>query len=200
MTRSIEDSLKHRRSYYQLSGKSPVSDKEIEKVLDFAATYVPSAFNSQSTRMVLLLGDNHKRFWNIVKDVLKKRLSAEAFVKTGSKIDESFASGYGTVLYYEDQSVVEGLQEKFPSYSENFPVWSQQTSAMHQLVVWTMLEDMGFGASLQHYNPIIDEDVRKEWDIPAKWKLVAQMPFGLPAGEPDQKVMNPVGSRVVVFK
>lgn len=200
MTRSIEDSLKHRRSYYLLSGKSPVSDKEIEKVLDFAATYVPSAFNSQSTRMVLLLGDNHKRFWNIVKDVLKKKLSAEAFVKTESKIDASFASGYGTVLYYEDHSVVEWLQEKFPSYSENFPVWSQQTSAMHQLVVWTMLEDLGFGASLQHYNPIIDEDVRREWDIPAKWKLVAQMPFGLPVREPDQKVMNPVGDRVVVFK
>ncbi len=200
MTKSIQDSLKHRRSYYFLSGKSPVSDNEIENVLNFAADYVPSAFNSQSTRMVLLLGGDHKKLWEIVKEVLRKRLPAEAFGKTEAKIDTSFASGYGTVLFFEDETVVEGLQEKFPSYSENFPVWSQQTSAMHQLTVWTMLEDLGFGASLQHYNPIIDEDVRKEWKLSPKWKLIAQMPFGLPAREPDNKEINPVGNRVLVFK
>ena len=66
----------------------------------------------------------------------------EAFAKTEEKIDNSFACGYGTVLFFEDQKVVKGLQEAFPSYQENFPGWSLQTSAMHQLAVWVMLEDV----------------------------------------------------------
>ena len=44
-----------------------------------------------------------------------------AFAKTEEKIDNSFACGYGTVLFFEDQTVVKGLQEAFPSYQENFP-------------------------------------------------------------------------------
>ena len=122
---------------------------------------MPSALNSQSTRIVLLLGDEHKKLWNIVKETLKARISAEAFAKTEAKIDGCFASGHGTVLYFEDTSVVKKLQEAFPSYKDNFPTWSQHTSAMHQFAIWTMLEDMGLGASLQHYNPLIDDEVRR---------------------------------------
>ena len=44
--------------------------------------HVPSAFNSQSTRVVLLLGESHKKLWQIVKDALKRIVPAEAFVKT----------------------------------------------------------------------------------------------------------------------
>ena len=71
---------------------------------------------------------------------------------------------------FEDDSVVKGLQDAFPAYATNFPVWSMHTSAMHQLAVWTMLEDAGLGASLQHYNPIIDEEVAATWHLPASWK------------------------------
>ena len=42
------------------------------------------------------------------------------------------------------------------------------------------------GASLQHYNPIVDEEVAQTYDIPANWKLRAQLVFGsieAPAGE-----------------
>ena len=68
-----------------------------------------------------------------MKDALKKIVPAEAFVKTEEKIDHSFACGYGTVLFFEDQKVVKGLQEAFPAYQENFPGWSLQTSAMHHV-------------------------------------------------------------------
>ena len=37
------------------------------------------------------------------------------------------------------------LQESFPTYKDNFPIWAEQTDAMHQLAVWTMLEDAGMG-------------------------------------------------------
>lgn len=161
---------------------------------------MPSAFNSQSTRVVLLLGKSHKKLWNIVKDALRKIVPGEAFAKTEEKIDNSFACGYGTVLFFEDQKVVKGLQEAFPSYQENFPGWSLQTSAMHQLAVWVMLEDVGFGASLQHYNPLIDDEVRRAWNLPAHWHLIAEMPFGVPVNKPGEKEFQPLEERIKVFK
>jgi len=49
---------------------------------------------------------------------------------------------------------------------------------MAQLSAWTALANAGVGASLQHYNPLIDAAVAREWKVPAYWKLRAQMPFG----------------------
>lgn len=200
MSKSFKEALEHRRTYYAISDKSPVSDKEIEEVINFAVKHVPSAFNSQSARIVLLLGNHHKKLWNMTKDILRKIVPAEAFKGTEAKIDGAFLAGYGTVLYFEDQEVVKGLQNAFPAYADNFPIWSQHTSAMHQLTIWTMLEDMGFGVNLQHYNPLIDETVAKEWNIPANWKLIAEMPFGAPIGEPGEKEFKPLEERIKVFK
>ena len=200
MERKFKEALAHRRSYYALSNKSLVSNEEIEEIVKFAVKNIPSAFNSQSTRVVLLLGDQHTKLWDIVKDTLREIGSAEAFKSTENKIDKSFASGYGTVLFFEERMIVEGLQKSFPTYQDRFPVWSQHTSAMHQLAVWTMLEDAGFGASLQHYNPLIDEAVAKEWQLPETWELIAQMPFGAPLQEPGAKEFNPIEERVRIFK
>ena len=199
MERTFKEALKHRRSYYEISNQSPVSDGKIEEIVRYAVKHVPSAFNSQSARLVLLFGENHLRLWNIVKETLRKIIPADAFEKTESKVD-SFKAGYATVLYFEDQSVVKSLQEQFASYADNFPVWSQHTSAMHQLAVWTMLEDAGFGASVQHYNPLIDEEVRKTWNLPESWKLISQMPFGTPTAGPGEKVFAPIEDRLKIFK
>ncbi len=200
MGKSFKETLQNRRTYYTISNKSLVSDKEIEDIIKFAVTHVPSAFNSQSTRVVLLLGENHKKLWQITKDTLQKIVPPDAFPATEAKIDGAFAAGYGTVLYFEDQSVVKGLQEAFAAYSDNFPIWSDQTAGMHQLTIWTLLEEAGFGASLQHYNPLIDEAVAKEWNLPSTWKLVAEMPFGVPTQGPGDKEFKPLDERVKIFK
>lgn len=199
MKRDFKAAVKNRRTYYSIDNKINVSDAEIKEIVEFAITHVPSSFNSQSTRIVLLLGDNHKKLWSIVKETLRKIVPAEAFAASEAKIDNCFAAGYGTILFYEDMETVEGLQKAFPSYSENFPVWSQQTSAMHQFAIWTMLEDAGLGASLQHYNPIIDAEVAKTWDINPKWKLIAQMPFGNPIQDAGEKEFKPLEERVLVY-
>lgn len=200
MPRNFKEVLERRRSYYHLGGSSPVSDGAIREILEFALLHVPSAFNSQSTRLVLLLGENHAKLWTLTKDVLKKRIaSAEAFARTETKIDTSFASGYGTVLFFEDMTTVKKLQSDFPTYKDRFPVWSQQTSAMHQLAVWAMLEDVGFGVSLQHYNPLIDNEVKETWKISQDWELVAQMPFGVPLQQPESKDYNGLEERLLVF-
>lgn len=200
MKRDLIEALRHRRSHYELAPESPIEDAQIEQIVRFAVKHIPSAFNSQSTRLVLLLHEHHAAFWKLVKRTLQAIVPAEAFVATEKKIDGSFAAGYGTVLYFEDTTVVHKLQELFPRYADNFPVWSEHTSAMHQLAVWTMLEDAGFGASLQHYNPLIDQEVRERWKLPAEWKLIAQMPFGLPTGEPQEKSFEPLEDRIRVFK
>ncbi len=200
MNKSFVDTLKNRRTYYAISPESPISDNKIQCIIETVLTYVPSAFNSQTTRMVLLLGEHHRKLWDIVKETLKSRIPAEAFVKTEAKINQSFASGYGTILFFEEQQIVKNLQASFPLYKEEFSGWSSQTSAMHQLITWIMLEDAGFGASLQHYNPLIDAAVLNTWDLPESWKLIAQMPFGIPTGKPGEKEVEPLAQRMKVFK
>lgn len=200
MSNNFHTAMKNRRSFYAINNSSPISDEKIQDIIESAVMHVPSPFNSQSTRVVLLLGENHKKLWNIVKDVLQKRISPEAFVQTETKINTSFASGYGTILFFEDQAVVENLQNQFPAYKDNFPVWSEQTAGMHQWAIWTMLEDEGFGISLQHYNPLIDDEVAKTWNINPKWKLIAQMPFGTPVSCPGDKQFMPIEERVLVYK
>ena len=141
----------------------------------------------------------HRRLWDIVRNTLKKTIPAAAYASTEAKINKSFAAGYGTVLFFEDTAIIEGLQKAFPLYHEKFPQWSQHTSGMHQLAVWTMLEDAGFGASLQHYNSLIDKEVIATWKLPATWELIAQMPFGTPVAEPGEKEFNDLSERIKIF-
>jgi predicted oxidoreductase (fatty acid repression mutant protein) len=61
------------------------------------------------------------------------------------------------------------------------------------------LASEGFGANLQHYSPLIDEDVRKTWDLPESWKLDAQMVFGVPGSQPAEKTFAPIEGRYKVF-
>lgn len=49
---------------------------------------------------------------------------------------------------------------------------------MHQYALWTALEAEGFGASLQHYQPLIDRKAQEHWNIPVEWRLRAQLVFG----------------------
>lgn len=187
--------VKDRRTYYGISKASPVSDDRIKEIVRFAVKHVPSAFNSQSGRAVLLLGKSSDEFWSMVKESLRKIVPADKFAPTEEKID-GFGSGYGTVLFFEDSGPVKNLQDQFPTYAAHFPVWSDHSSGMLQYIVWAGLESEGFGASLQHYAPVVEEDVRKKWDIPAEWRLIAQMPFGVPVAAPGDKEFLPLEDRV----
>lgn len=200
MEKTFWNALEKRRSIYGLSDEKVVTEERIEELVKDALKYTPSAFNSQSTRIALLFGEQSKKLWQITLDTLRPLVNPEQFADTEKKITGAFSSGYGTVLFFEDQTVVDGLINGFPLYANNFPVWSQHTNAMHQLVVWTALEAEGLGASLQHYNPLIDDAVQAEWNVPATWKLVAQMPFGKPAVTPAEKQVADMDSRLKVFK
>ncbi len=177
MNNSLLNSIKKRRTQYALGKSLPLSNEDVAELIREAVKHTPSSFNSQSSRAVILFGAESDKLWSMVKETLRQIVPADAFSQTEAKID-SFAAGAGTVLFYEDQNVVKGLQENFPLYADNFPVWSEQSSGMAQHSVWTALANANIGASLQHYNPLIDQEVAQTWDIPASWKLRAQMPFG----------------------
>lgn len=195
LEKSFLNAVKNRRSRYALTSKSPVSRAEVEKIIQTAVQYAPSAFNSQGARLLVLFGKQHQTFWTLVKDVLRPRVSVEKFAATDEKIN-SFSAGYGTVLFFEEWETVEKLQEEFSSYKDNFPVWALQSNGMVEFVIWTALEAAGFGASLQHYNPIIDGQVRSTFGVPESWRLLAQMPFGAPSAPPPEKTFLPLSERV----
>ncbi|NIH19914.1 nitroreductase family protein [Morganella morganii] len=199
MSNSFIELIKKRRTIYSLGNNLPVSQDRIAALIKEAVKHSPTAFNSQSSRVVVLFGENHKKLWNIVKDALRAIVPADAFAATESKIDNAFLSGAGTVLFFEDQSVVKGLQEQFALYADNFPVWSEQASGIAQFAVWTSLSEENIGASLQHYNPVIDEQVSKAWDIPADWKLRAQLVFGSIEQEAGEKAFIDDESRFRIF-
>ncbi|KIL45292.1 nitroreductase family protein [Jeotgalibacillus soli] len=191
--------IENRRSIYAINNETVVSDERIHEVINHAVKHTPSAFNSQSARVVVLLGENHHKLWSITTETLRKVVPADQFGPTEEKMN-LFGAGYGTVLFFEDQEVVESLQEQFAAYADNFPVWSQQSNGMLQFVIWTSLELEGFGASLQHYNPLIDEEVKNQWNLPSSWKLTAQMPFGNPTAAAGGKESKPLDERVKIFK
>ncbi|HNY17957.1 MAG TPA: nitroreductase family protein [Treponemataceae bacterium] len=198
MTRTFTEALANRRSIYALGNRNTVGNEKIRELVEFAVKHVPSAFNSQSARVVLLFGAESNRFWTLVRETLKKIVPADAFPKTAEKL-ATFDAGLGTVLFFEDQAVVENLMGTFPLYKDNFPVWSLQSNGMLEFAVWTSLEDAGLGASLQHYNPLVDDAVKKAWNIPSSWKLLAEMPFGSVESPAGDKEYSPIEGRVKVF-
>ena len=182
---SFLNQIKQRRTIYAIGRNVSLDQAKIEEIIKEAVKQSPSSFNSQSSRAVILFGDSHVKFWTIVLETLRKIVPAEAFEGTNAKIN-SFIAGAGSVLFYEDMAVIKGLQEQFALYADNFPVWAEHSTAIAQFATWTALSEAGIGASLQHYNPIVDEEVAEVFGIPADWKLCAQLVFGsieAPAGE-----------------
>ena len=129
---ALFDAIKSRRTYYALSGESPIPDKKIHEIVTQAVTHVPSSFNSQSTRVLVLLNEEHKKLWgDIVIPIIKSVAPPEAWPASEKKL-EGFKAGYGTILFYEEPKDVAKLQEQYPLYADKFPQWSEHTNAMHQ--------------------------------------------------------------------
>lgn len=184
--------LKTRRSYYNLNKDIKVNYEKLEEAIKEVTELVPDVFNMKSSRVVIVTGKSQNKLWDSVYDAFGGNVSRE-------KID-SFKNAYGTILYFYDNNTVKTLQEKFSLYSENFPIWANQSSAMLQLSIWNLLEEFGLGANLQHYNPIIDENIKKLLDIPEEYILVAQMPFGNILSDVNPKEKEDINKRVLIRK
>ncbi|RZG43917.1 nitroreductase family protein [Acinetobacter wuhouensis] len=200
MSKDFNDLIKNRRSIYAIGKNVKFSADEVAELIQTTVANSPSAFNSQTSRVVILFSQEHQKYWDIVKEVLKPFApNEEAAAATNTKID-SFAAGFGTALFFEDQDVVKTLQDQFPGYADNFPIWSEQSTGIAQFAVWTALAEQGIGASLQHYNPLVDEKVAAQWNLPANWKLRAQLVFGSIEASAGEKEYMDRAQRFRVFK
>ncbi|NLZ80509.1 MAG: nitroreductase family protein [Clostridiales bacterium] len=199
MSVDYKEAIKTRRSNYEIGKDKILSEDKIIEILKHSLKHSPTFFNAQNGRAILLFEKEHDKLWAMVKESLRKIVPAEKFSSTDEKIS-SFNNGYGTVLFFEDVSIVKNLQERFPLYEANFPSWSTQSIGMLQYIVWTSLSAEGLGASLQHYNEVIDKEVRKTWNIPDSWKLISQMPFGNILTPAKEKEFLPLEDRLKIYK
>ena len=186
MKEQLLDLAKKRRSIYALGRNVSQSTDDIANLIKENIKWAPTPFNNQTTRAVILFGDKHEQLWDIVAKRLKSEVpTKEAYQKTLAKIN-GFKSAFGTVMFYTDTDVVHRFENDFALYDDNFADWSEQAQGNAQFAVWTSLAENGLGANLQHYNPLIDDEVRDAFGIPESWNLRAEMDFGsieAPAGE-----------------
>lgn len=69
--------MEQRRTIYNLESTISIDDSELEELIAHAVKHVPSAFNSQSTRIVLLLNDKNEKFWENTKEILKETMGPD---------------------------------------------------------------------------------------------------------------------------
>lgn len=190
-----------RRTIYSLSKDNfPISR---QRVVDLTADVIrntPSAFNSQTTRAIVLFGNEHNRLWGkFVHDAVKQHAKPDQWPTSEAKI-RGFENAYGTVLFFEDQETIENFQKQFATYASMFPEWAANSSGAAQINLWNALALDNVGANLQHYAPLIENEVRKQWGVPTKWKLVAQLVFGTKTAPAGDKEILPETKWLKVFE
>lgn len=190
--------MEKRRSIYALGKNVEQTEEILQDTIMEAIKHSPTAFNSQTSRAVILFNDHHDKLWDLVEEKLRSIVPAENFARTEEKI-ESFRAGFASILFFEDQDVIQQYQNQFSLYADQFPIWSEQATGIAQHSVWMALAQERLGASLQHYNPLIDQNVKDEWGIPDNWKLTAQMPFGSIEAVPSEKEFLANEERFKVF-
>ncbi|MCV3295534.1 MAG: nitroreductase family protein [Oenococcus sp.] len=179
--------LKSRRSIRTIGKNVNYSKEEITDLVEQVIKESPTAFNNQTVRSIILFGKSSDLVWEIIAERLKAEVpNQEAYEQTKAKID-AFKAGFGTILYFSDQPTIEKDMAQFTLYKDNFRDWSEQGLGGAEINVWTALANVGLGASLQHYNPLIDDQIKQAFQVPDGWILRAQMPFGSIEAPADDK-------------
>ncbi|KAF2098911.1 hypothetical protein NA57DRAFT_76145 [Rhizodiscina lignyota] len=157
-------------------------------ILRTTLLHVPSFFNSQTTRIVVLLRLDNKRLWDLISNCLERTRDRTLVPSETYEGLRRLGNANGSVLFYEDTAAIGALLQSPNSarYVGKFQSLIQQTSAQQQFVVQTALCVEGLGGTLHYFNGgLIDEAIKQEWAIEPGWRLVAQIVFG--------KVLEPVG-------
>lgn len=137
MTDALVQAAQARRTIYKLGKNSPVPDSKVEELVNAAILNVPSSFNTQSTRLVVVLREEHEKLWDIAIEAFGGLVSTGAVPEEVFKNQtlpklQGFRAALGTVLFYEDPAHIKDFQEKFPAFSDKFEPWSDHSNAMHQ--------------------------------------------------------------------
>jgi uncharacterized protein len=80
------DLAKNRRSYYPLSKDLSIPKDKVEEIVKALLQEIPSSFNSQSNRVVVLFGADHEKLWDITTEILKPMVPADQWEGTAGKM------------------------------------------------------------------------------------------------------------------
>lgn len=123
------DTLLARRTYYQLTKNLPISTDRVQEIVKHTLLHVPSSFNSQSTRILILFGAEHDKLWDLTVDILKPMVPEDKFESTAKRM-AGFKAGAATILFFDDRSAVQEFQEKYSLYADRFPLWAAESNGM----------------------------------------------------------------------
>jgi CheY-like chemotaxis protein len=87
MSKDLYTALKERRSYYNISNEQVIEDKALKEIIELAVKHTPSAFNSQTSRAVVLTGKEHDELWDMITEALREIVDDDQFVDTKAKMD-----------------------------------------------------------------------------------------------------------------
>ncbi|KAJ7607946.1 Nitroreductase-like protein [Roridomyces roridus] len=195
MSASYLEAITVRRSNYALTSKSSVSDEKLQDIIKHTVKHCPSPFNSQASRVILVTGATHIKLWEAVIAALLPRMP-EGEIRT------RFAGGYGSVMFFEDQAILDEMIKKQPFVANQFPDWNKNAAGILHATIWTAFSLEGLAATLQH-PPLTAEMIAGldfGFDVPSTWKSTAILPFGDPAAAPKEKTFLPVEDRFKVVK
>lgn len=92
---------KNRRSYYPLSKDLSIPPEKIQEIVKALLQEVPSSFNSQSNRVIVLFGAEHEKLWDITTEVLKPIVPADSWEGTAGKMG-LFKGAAGSVRRHQE--------------------------------------------------------------------------------------------------
>lgn len=96
---TLIDLAKARRSYYPLSKDLTITPARVQEIVKDLLDQVPSSFNSQSNRVVVLFGAEHEKLWDFTTEILKAIVPADQFESTAGKM-AMFKAAAGTVRFF----------------------------------------------------------------------------------------------------
>lgn len=95
-TTTLLELAKSRRNIYQLSGTLPVSPDRIREIVSEAILHVPSPYNCQANRVLILFNSHHKKLWTTGRETLRTFLPPPIFERAAGRLDW-FEAAAGTV-------------------------------------------------------------------------------------------------------
>lgn len=196
---SYIDTLKKRRSIYDLDHAIPIDETQLITSIQQVLHVSPTAFNMQSSYLLILMNQEHEKLWDITTRTLKQIVPIDNFPSTQAKM-EMFKKAKGTILFFDNRNIIEQLKIDYPLYKDNFDYFASHGMGILQGNIWNLLTEYNIGANLQHYNPLIDEAVKKQWNIPKEYDLCAQMVFGGIQSIPEPKDKIDDKLRYIVYK
>lgn len=75
----LSEAIASRRTVYDLTASSPIPDSRIVELVHHVARHVPSPFNSQSARFLVLMQAEHRRLWDNARTVMAQVLPEGVF-------------------------------------------------------------------------------------------------------------------------